>query len=301
MTAPAARKSVSICICTRDRVESLRKTLASLSRQSSLEAAREILIVDNGSTQDVAGAVGAFADILPVRLLRENRPGLAHARNCALAHFGGDVLLFTDDDVTFDRDWLAHYSAAFTRFPDAQFFGGRILPDFGGCKPTWIGETPLHLIDGLLVWFDHGETVRLFASDDPLPFGASFALRRRAVEQAGRFRVDLGAGAAGRGEETEYVSRLRGEGQGVYVGDALCFHAFDPRRTTPVALLRYGVACGRAHRAIGAPGVGSSPRALRNFVAAIWQWGRGRGARARQCLINAGAEIGARGDAAGDR
>ena len=46
-------------------------------------------------------------------------------------------------------------------------------------KPRWVGDEPLPLIDGVLVWFDHGTETRPFASAEPPPFGASFAIRRR--------------------------------------------------------------------------------------------------------------------------
>jgi glucosyl-dolichyl phosphate glucuronosyltransferase len=61
--------------------------------------------------------------------------GLAQARNRAVADFRGDVLLFTDDDVTFGPGWVAAYQDAIRRFPDADYFGGRILPDWGHAKP----------------------------------------------------------------------------------------------------------------------------------------------------------------------
>ena len=59
-------------------------------------------------------------------------------------------------------------------------------------KPRWIGDEPLPLIDGVLVWFDHGTETRLFETTEPPPFGASFAIRRRLFEKIGLFRVDLG-------------------------------------------------------------------------------------------------------------
>ena len=153
-----------------------------------------------------------------------------------MAEFRGDVLLFTDDDVRFGPGWLAAYQDAIRRFPDADYFGGRILPDWGQAKPRWIGDEPLPLIDGVLVWFDHGAETRPFETTEPPPFGASFAIRRRLFEKIGLFRVDLGTGGMGlgRGEETEFLMRARDTGaQGVYVGEALCFHAYDP--STPYA------------------------------------------------------------------
>jgi len=156
----------------------------------------------------------------------------------------------------------------------------------------------LHLIDGLLVWFDHGAETRLLGTTEPPPFGASFAIRRRLFEKIGLFRTDLGTGGMGlgRGEETEFLMRARDSGaQGVYVGEALCFHAYDPRRLTPAALYRYGIVCGRSHNAIvDRPHRGGYGAAASFIVRGIFQMIMGRGDRFRQCIINAGIETGTR-------
>ena len=258
----------------------------------------EVLIVDNNCTDGTVNVVEAFQERLPIRRVTESQQGLAHARNRAVAEFRGDVLLFTDDDVRFGTDWLAAYQDAIRRFPDADYFGGRILPDWGQAKPRWIGDEPLPLIDGVLVWFDHGAETRLVCTTAQPPFGASFAIRRRLFEKIGLFRVDLGAGGMGlgRGEETEFLMRARDAGtQGVYVGQALCFHAYDPRRLTLAALYRYGVSCGRSHNAIVARTHRGSYRAAAWFVLrGLYQAVRGRSDRFRQCVVNAGIEVGTR-------
>ena len=69
----------------------------------------------------------------------------------------------------------------------------------GQAKPRWIGDEPLPLIDGVLVWFDHGVETRPFWATEPLPFGASFAVKRSLFEKIGLFRVDLGTGGTGLG------------------------------------------------------------------------------------------------------
>ena len=202
-----ARAMISICICTYNRSESLRCTLDSLARQSDINLDTvEVLVVDNNCTDGTVNVVEAFRGGLPIRRVTESQQGLAHARNRAAADFRGDVLLFTDDDVRLGPGWLAAYQGAFRRFPDADYFGGRILPDWGEAKPRWIGEEPLPLIDGVLVWFDHGLETRPFRPTESLPFGASFAVKRTLLERVGLFRVDLGTGGSGLG---------RGEGNGV--------------------------------------------------------------------------------------
>src|SRR5262245_49041517 len=148
---------ISICICTHNRSKSLHRTLKSLAEQSQFNKGEvEVLIVDNNCTDDTPEVVEVFQKALTIRRVTENQQGLACARNRAVKEFLGDVLLFTDDDIRFGPGWVAAYRNAFQQFPDADFFGGRILPDWDGAKPQWIGEAPLALIDGALGWFDHG-------------------------------------------------------------------------------------------------------------------------------------------------
>ena len=121
---------ISICICTYNRSESLQRTLDSLAEQKHIDAT-EVLVVDNNCTDQTADVVDAFRYRLPIRRTKESRQGLAHARNTAVADCKGEVLLFTDDDVLFAPDWLTAYRDAISRFPDADYFGGRILPGLG--------------------------------------------------------------------------------------------------------------------------------------------------------------------------
>ena len=106
----------------------------------------------------------------------------------------------------------------------------------------------------------------------------------------------------GRGEETEFLMRARDAGaQGVYVGEALCFHAYDRARLTPAALYRYGIACGRSHNAIAdRPHRGGYGTAAWFVVRGMVQMLKGRGDRFRQCIINAGIEMGTRKSVVGD-
>jgi glycosyltransferase involved in cell wall biosynthesis len=277
----------------------LRRTLVSLAVQNyDNTGISEVLIIDNNCSDGTVNVVEEFQERLPIRRVIESQQGLAHARNRAVAEFRGDVLLFTDDDVRFGTGWLAAYQDAIRRFPAADYFGGRILPDWEEAKPWWVGDEPLPLIDGLLVWFDHGSETRLIGSTEPPPFGASFAIRRQLFDRIGVFRVDLGTGGTGlgRGEETELLIRARNAGaHGVYVGEAVCFHAYDRSRLTPAALYRYGIASGRSHNAIFArPNCGSYPAAAWFVLRGLYQAVRGHGDRFRQCIINAGMQVGTR-------
>ena len=159
------RALISVCICTYNRSESLRRTLELARRAERYRLAHEVLVVDNNCTDATVKRGGSVSRKVTDPRVTESRQGLAHARNRAVADFRGDVLLFTDDDVRLGPGWLAAYQDAIRRFPDADYFGGHILPDWGQAKPRWIGDEPLPLIDGVLVWFDHGAETRPFESD----------------------------------------------------------------------------------------------------------------------------------------
>jgi glycosyltransferase involved in cell wall biosynthesis len=289
---------LSICICTYNRSQSLRCTLESLVKQENLESesALEILIIDNNCTDDTAQIVEAFQEELPIRRITEPCQGLSYARNRAVMEFRGDVLLFTDDDMRLTPGWLTAFKNAIGKHPDADYFGGRILPYWESFKPRWIRDEPLALIDGVLNWFDYGTETRPYRSGDQGPIGGCFAIRRRLLDRMKGFRVDLGriGQGLGRGEETEFIDRARQIGaKGIYVGEALCLHTIDRNRLSLVSLFRYGIASGRALLSANAKNTPPSAAKLMSFfVRGIFQLMKGRGDRFRQCIINAGIEVG---------
>ena len=69
----------------------------------------EVLLVDNGSTDDLAAAVAPFKNRLPgVRIvMATDARGAAHARNVGARAARGDVLLFADADDVVGAGWLA--------------------------------------------------------------------------------------------------------------------------------------------------------------------------------------------------
>lgn len=86
----------------------------------------ELLICDNGSTDDTAAVVERYADRLPVRLIDAGaRRGAAAARNVGARSARGEWLAFCDADDVVAEDWLATVCAALTehRFVAGRFDG----------------------------------------------------------------------------------------------------------------------------------------------------------------------------------
>ena len=289
---------VSIIICTYNRADSLADTLRSFEGQNiDLSKKVEILVVDNNSTDHTKDVVTGFTSSLPVRYLKETAQGQSFARNRGVAEANGDTILFTDDDVRLDDGWVSAYLDAMGAHPAADFFGGRIVPDWQyHPRPKWLKDEGMALLSGILLAFDNGETTRPYRDGDEGPVGASFGFRRRLFDDLGPFRTDLGpiGTSGGRGDDTEFLDRARARrAQGIYVGEALCWHRVHPNRLTLSGLYRHGVAKGKAHQALtGDPKKGSMVKAADFAVRGTYQLIKGRGDRFRQSVVNIGMEIG---------
>ena len=152
---------LSVCVCTYNRAQSLARTLDTLVAQIGVNWANvEVVVIDNNCTDDTADVVAAAAARLPVRRVIEQAQGLANARNRALAVSRGRWIIFTDDDVLLERDWLRSYTEAFDAFPKASFAAGRIVPLWKQGRPGWFKGERLDLMNGVLGWYDIGTDVR---------------------------------------------------------------------------------------------------------------------------------------------
>lgn len=290
----------TLAICTYNRAALLKQALDSLAACTPPTDEWELLLIDNNSRDDTCAVAESFIGKLPLRYVFELEQGLSAARNRALKECAGEVLLFTDDDLRFDPAWLAEYERAFIEHPEVGWFGGRVCPLWDNGPPRWLRDENMALIAGLLVHYDLGAQSCAYVADDPTPFGASFALRRSTFERIGEFRIDLGVrgDVPGRGEEAEYFERIRQAGiAGFYVGCASAWHWQDPVRFRLGYLYSYGIQKGVAAARMSASdgnAAGSFLRELEFGLKGGWQLLKGRGDRARQCVINMGIQRGLR-------
>lgn len=185
---------IEILICSRNQVASLERTLQSVG-QLTVPAGTElnVLVVDNGTTDDTAELLARFAQVLPLTVIREERPGLSVARNSGVAALTGDIVLFADDDAVVPSDWLAKYAAAFGARPDVSFMGSDVVPVLDGGDPAW-GRAALKAAPSCFARFEVGARDLEIGPQTPqryLPFGVNMAFR---VEALKPFRFDEGLG-----------------------------------------------------------------------------------------------------------
>jgi glycosyltransferase involved in cell wall biosynthesis len=113
-----ARPALSVIIPVRNGAATIGAQLSALATQSC-DRSWEVVVADNGSTDDTVPRVRAMAERLPaVRVVHASaRAGAGFARNAGASAAEGDYLLFIDADDIVQPGWLAAMSDAASRHP----------------------------------------------------------------------------------------------------------------------------------------------------------------------------------------
>lgn len=113
---------LSIIVPVYNDSERLDLCLKALSAQSYPQKYFEILIIDNGSDDDVEAVVKKYN----VTLIKEKQPGSYRARNCGIKHSKGDIIGFTDSDCIPSLDWLEIAAQHFHKNRTSSVLSGKI-------------------------------------------------------------------------------------------------------------------------------------------------------------------------------
>lgn len=159
---------ISVVIPALNDAAMLAACLDALAAQS--RPADEIIVVDNGSTDDTA----AVARSGGARVVAEPNRGIMPATAAGFDAAKGDILARLDADSVPPADWLERVEAAFATEPRITALTGP--GDFYGSNRFvhWVGKT---LYIGGYFWF-----MRLMLGHPPL-FGSNLALRADAWQK----------------------------------------------------------------------------------------------------------------------
>ncbi|NGM24207.1 glycosyltransferase [Roseomonas stagni] len=248
----ADRARIDIAVCTRDRLHRLRTLLPALVTIAHRRPGTRVLVVDNGSCDGTGAWLADQAAREPLLVaLAEDRPGLYHARTCAIAASPAEILLFLDDDVGVAPGLLDGIDDLFAD-PAIGVVGGSVEATSLAGLPPWF---PRRFLSALPV-------IPLSAAiEDCLypryPIGACLAVRRHpslslylAPE---RSRAALGHGAEGPagqaavgGEDTDLCEIYARAGLRVVRSARLrVTHPLHPERLTPAWLMEQQAREGR--------------------------------------------------------
>ena len=191
---------ISLVICTRNRAAALERCLEPVAALRH-DGPWELIVVDNGSTDESAAVIARFAarGSIRVRAVEQLVKGLSNARNAGVAAAAGDIVLFTDDDCYVAPDLLDACAVAFAD-PAVGYATGRVT---------------LHDPDDAAVTVNESLEPRRFPPRVFLPAGAvkgaNLAFRRAAldaiVERGVPFDPLFGSGASFPAEDADAAQR----------------------------------------------------------------------------------------------
>ncbi len=114
---------VSVIVCSYNGARTLTACLDSLGKLNY--PAYEVILVDDGSTDDTAYVAAQFPQ---VHYIHQSNHGLSHARNTGAAAAKGEVLAYTDSDCMADADWLYYLVGTLVSGDYAGVGGPNITP-----------------------------------------------------------------------------------------------------------------------------------------------------------------------------
>lgn len=229
--APYDRPSVTVAVCTRDGAGRIDECLQTLTAIDYPSERLELLVIDNASRDD--GTQRLIAERYPrIRCIHEPRPGLDWARNRAVLEARGEIVAFTDDDVSVDPKWVDAIARVFVEEPDAQCVTGLVVPDaidteahrqfetYGGFGRGY--QRRYYRVNAAA-----GErTAERHAGSGRFGTGANMAFRRASFGRIGLFdpALDVGTPTNGGGDLEMFFRVLKSGGMLVYEPTALVRH-----------------------------------------------------------------------------
>jgi GT2 family glycosyltransferase len=219
----AARPRVSVVVCTYNGGRTLEQCLKSLESLDYPDY--EVIVVDDGSTDDTRAIVGRFPAVIAIH--QENQ-GLSVGRNVGLQAASGTIVAYTDSDCFADADWLTHLVDQLQRSGAAAVGGPNLTPEDGAiaaCVAAAPGQ-PTHVLESDQV-------------AEHIP-GCNMAYRRAILESINGFDPQYRKA----GDDVDVCWRLQQAGHWItFAPGAVVWHH---RRQSPRAYLRQQAGYGEA-------------------------------------------------------
>lgn len=207
---PLVKPLVSVVVCTYNRSLLLAGCLDSLARQCVDKNRFEVVVIDNNSSDNTCDEVRKYCELHNnFRVVREERQGLACARNRGWQEAKGAYVAYVDDDARAASDWVGAICSFIGRMPHIDAFGGPYMALYASRKPEWYK-------DEYGSW-SLGEVERPLCDKEHLN-GTNMIFKKTVFAEVGGFAENLGMVGAtiSYGEETNFDRKLKAAGKKLY-------------------------------------------------------------------------------------
>jgi len=206
---------ISLIVCTRNRASALARCLEQIALQQLATDRWELILVDNGSTDETPTVIKEFAEraAFKVQLVLQPTPGQGRARNAGIKAAIAPLLAFTDDDCYPAPDFLQEMVAVFAD-ERVGYAGGRVRLYDRSDAPVTIREDE---VSHCYAPFD--------VVDPGVIQGASMCIRRAVFDEVGLFDIRLGPGTPFICDDVELCGRAAAAGwSGGFFPGPVVFH-----------------------------------------------------------------------------
>ncbi len=136
------RTGLSVVMCCHNSVSRLKDSLLHLARQKNdTQQSRELILVDNGSTDGTAAFAKkewtALGNPFPMMLVEQPQLGQAFARKSGVLASKFDYGVFCDDDNWLADNYLDQAFSLLSKNALTAAFGGDVLPVSEEVLPAW--------------------------------------------------------------------------------------------------------------------------------------------------------------------
>ncbi len=218
---------ISVVLASRNRDLFIRKFLTSME-SVVCEVPFEIIIADNSTIDRTEELLDSFRHRLPLKVIHVADKGKSRSLNQAILDAKGDLIIFADDDIVPDSNWLNAFYDAAKSMPEINIFGGRILVN-DDIIPEWISRS-FNLKTILLSEQDFGETEIVFGVNE-YPVGPNIAVRTKLLKSI-RQPWPENAGPGTRfpvGDEAVFLQKLSGpiSKDRMYLPSSIAYHEYN--------------------------------------------------------------------------
>ncbi len=262
--------TVSVVIPLYNKVRTIRRAIDSALAQTYADF--ELIVVDDGSTDDGGKIVQSYADSR-IRLVSQPNAGVSAARNRGVAEARSELMAFLDADDEWRPTFLEAATDALNRFPEAvaAFTNYLLTTTMAPALPCDENAPPILIDDYFRFYLEHGDGM----------WPSCSVVRREALLEAGRFPVGRKMG-----EDLDTWFRLACVGKIAFV---------------PKMLATYHVGIGACAVECGNPDVWDSYQSWRKagkipgpFLSSAAQWAVGSRLHAVLYSLRAGKRLEAR-------
>lgn len=166
--------SVSLIICTYNREELLVQSLRCALKQSYEDM--EIIVIDQTAQHDDETRQYLESINNEIKYTYVSTPSLTKARNLGIDSSSGEIIIFIDDDVVLEDDFVSQHVNAHSKYDVVQ---GRVIE--GDSRPTnkphWVNR-----------WIKYsGSNNCIKEGKTNVVTGCNFSIKRKVVDKVGYF------------------------------------------------------------------------------------------------------------------